>query len=435
MSCEQQNETSSTPKVAWVINPFDQLPNETDLPLRYWTLCRVLAEQGHEVIWWSSDFSHLSKTKRHPCPHTDGFAVRLIETPPYTKNISLARLRNHKAFGAGFYKNAITALKDGSLKAPDRMVVSLPPLGIAEQACKIRDYVNQSFPNNRSSNCQVVVDIMDAWPETFYRALPKWIPKQLKNGLLYPMHFSANQAYTKADKISAVGQTYLNLANQYLPENSTTLTHLCYHGTDLSRFQNIKQEATTPESVSKELQVVCLGSMNEGYDLSTVVQAVRKCKECGNISIHLHFAGTGSQEPELIKYCQEHQLLSRPVVVTFHGQLNKQSVNELLLNADLGLVTNKPETLVACPYKAAEYAAAGLPILSCLGGELGQLLRKYNAGSEYKEGDVEALHAAFEKYLSELGRLNRQASNARIMAEDLFDRNVTYLALADFISL
>ncbi|MGB0418771.1 MAG: glycosyltransferase, partial [Opitutales bacterium] len=242
-------------------------------------------------------------------------------------------------------------------------------------------------------------------------------------------------AYTKADKISTVGQTYLNLANQYLPENSTTPTHLCYHGTDLSRFQNIKQEATTPESVSKELQVVCLGSMNEGYDLSTVVQAVRKCKECGNISIHLHFAGTGSQEPELKKYCQEHQLLSRPVVVTFHGQLNKQSVNELLLNADLALVTNKPETLVACPYKAAEYAAAGLPILSCLGGELGQLLRKYNAGSEYKEGDAESLHAALEKYLSELGRLNRQASNARIMAEDLFDRNVTYLALADFISL
>ena len=114
MSCEQQNEISSTPKVVWVVNPFDQLPNETDLPLRYWTLCRVLAEQGNEVIWWSSDFSHLTKTKRRPCPDTDGFAVRLIETPPYTKNISIARLRNHKAFGVGFYKNAITGLKNGS---------------------------------------------------------------------------------------------------------------------------------------------------------------------------------------------------------------------------------------------------------------------------------------------------------------------------------
>ena len=76
----------------WIINPFDQLPNETDVPLRYWTLCRMLAEQGNEVIWWSSDFSHLSKKKRQPCPPTDGFSVRLIETPPYHKNIGFARL-------------------------------------------------------------------------------------------------------------------------------------------------------------------------------------------------------------------------------------------------------------------------------------------------------------------------------------------------------
>ena len=433
MSCEQQNEISSTPKVVWVVNPFDQLPNETDLPLRYWTLCRVLAEQGHEVIWWSSDFSHLAKTKRNPCPDTDGFSVQLIETPPYAKNISLARIQNHRTFANRFHKTAMQALQSGKLAPPESIVVSLPPLGVAEQAFNIRNYVNQSLPNNHNSNCQVVVDIMDAWPETFYRALPKWIPKQLKNALLYPMHFSAKQAYTKADKISAVGQTYLNLANQYLPENSTTPMHLCYHGTDLSRFQNIKQEATTPESASKELQVVCLGSMNEGYDLSTVVQAVRKCRESGNRSIHLHFAGTGSQEPELKKYCQEHQLLSHPAVVTFHGQLNKQSVNELLLNADLGLVTNKPETLVACPYKAAEYAAAGLAILSCLGGELGQLLAHWNAGTEYKEGDVESLHAAFENYLFNLNILNRHSANARKMAEALFDREQTYVKFADFI--
>ena len=237
---------------------------------------------------------------------------------------------------------------------------------------------------------------MDAWPETFYRALPKWMPPIIQKTILYPLHRSAKQAYTKADKISAVGQTYLDLANQYLPENSTTPMHLCYHGTDLSRFQNIKQKARKPESASKELQVVCLGSMNEGYDLKTVVQAARKCKETGDLSIHLHFAGTGSQEPALKKYCQEHHLLSQPAVVTFHGQLDKQSVNELLLNADIGLVTNKPETLVACPYKAAEYAAAGLPILSCLGGELEKLLCQYNAGSEYKEGDVDSLYIAFQ---------------------------------------
>lgn len=399
----------------------------------------MLAEQGNKVIWWSSDFSHLKKATRQECPDTDGFSIRLIKTPPYRTNISLARLKNHKAFASGFCEIAMAELQSKQLEAPNRIVVSQPPLGVAEQAFKIRYFVNKKQNKDThnptiTSRCEVIVDIMDAWPETFYRALPKWMPPIIQKTILYPLHRSAKQAYTKADKISAVGQTYLDLANQYLPENSTTAMHLCYHGTDLSRFQNIKQEARKPESASKELQVVCLGSMNEGYDLKTVVQAARKCKETGDLSIHLHFAGTGSQEPALKQYCQEHQLLSHPAVVTFHGQLDKQRVNELLLNADIGLVTNKPETLVACPYKAAEYAASGLPILSCLGGELGQLLRQHNAGSKYKEGDVDSLYTAIQRCEKDRVLLSKQSQNVQKMAEHLFNRDHSYQTLMHFMT-
>jgi hypothetical protein len=114
-------------KIVWIINPFDQLPNESDVPLRYWSLCRTFAALGHEVIWWSSDFSHLTKTKRTPCPNTDGFSVRLIETDPYSKNISFARLKNHRQFAHRFYQQAMAELKNGQLQAPDRIVVSQPP--------------------------------------------------------------------------------------------------------------------------------------------------------------------------------------------------------------------------------------------------------------------------------------------------------------------
>ena len=72
-------------------------------------------------------------------------------------------------------------------------------------------------------------------------------------------------------------------------------------------------------------------------------------------------------------------------------------------------------------------------MISCLGGELGQLLRKYYAGSEYKEGNVESLHAAFENYLCNLNILNRHSANARKMAEALFDREQTYTNFANFI--
>ncbi|MGC9453034.1 MAG: hypothetical protein ACP5I4_16490 [Oceanipulchritudo sp.] len=48
----------------WIINPFDELPGDTDIRHRYWALAETLAEMGHTVTWWSSDFSHRHKRYR-----------------------------------------------------------------------------------------------------------------------------------------------------------------------------------------------------------------------------------------------------------------------------------------------------------------------------------------------------------------------------------
>ena len=449
----------------WILNPFDQLPNETDVPLRYWSLCKAFATQGHEVTWWSSDFSHLTKSKRAPCPDTDGFAVRLIETPPYSQNISFARLKNHKAFADGFYRDALAALQSGKLEAPDRIVVSLPPLGIAEKAFKIRDFIQQSSPIHHPATtaaCEVVVDIMDAWPETFYQALPKPLRKLLGALLLAPLHRSARRAYQDADKISAVGQSYLDLAASYLGYPPSALNHLaageaqssqatpakpmflCYHGTDLERFQRFKtkhpeegrtaasRSAVTTQSSSpnKPLKAVYLGAMGQGYDLMTILKVAARWKAEGRFPVQIHFAGTGAQANQLMTYSKSLMTEER---IVFHGLLDKDAVNELLLSSDLALVPNRPDSLVACPYKAGEYAAAGLPMLSCLTGELNQLLSEWNAGSKYTEGDAASLQAAFERYLTNRELLNQHSQNAREMAETLFDRNQTYAALAEFM--
>jgi hypothetical protein len=96
-------------------------------------------------------------------------------------------------------------------------------------------------------------------------------------------------------------------------------------------------------------------------------------------------------------------------------------------------VPNRLGSLVACPYKAGEYAAAGLPMLSCLGGELGDLLDRWKAGSRYNEGDAASLQAAFKNVSENLDLLNQQRLNARNMAEALFDRSRAYPKLAEFI--
>jgi hypothetical protein len=72
-------------------------------------------------------------------------------------------------------------------------------------------------------------------------------------------------------------------------------------------------------------------------------------------------------------------------------------------------------------------------MLSCLTGELNQLLSEWNAGSKYTEGDAASLQAAFESYSTDPEVLKQQSLNARNMAEALFDREKTYAELAAFI--
>lgn len=412
----------------WIVNPFDQLPNETDVPLRYWSLCKTFATQGHDVVWWSSDYSHLTKTKRKPCLDTGGFSIRLIETPPYKKNISFARLRNHKAFADGFYREAMKSMGNKELEVPDRIVVSLPPLGVAEQAFKIRDWINHSLSTASSGGCQVVVDIMDAWPETFYQVLPNYLRKHLGAVLFANMHRSARRAYQGADKITAVGQSYLDLANSYVAGTRTPPMHLCYHGAELSRFST---DSATTRCSNTPLKAVYLGAMGSGYDLQTILELAARWRAEKRFPFQIHFAGSGPKEPQLIK--RSKSLISEGRVV-FHGQIGRDAVDQLLATANLALVPNRPGSLVACPYKAGEYAAAGLPILSCLGGELGELLKHWNAGSGYKQGDVESLHNAFENYLLNPDLSRQQSLNARKMSEALFDRQICYPQLTTFIT-
>ena len=91
----------------WLCNPFDNLVEEGARPQRYALLAAEFARRGHAVTWWTSDFSHARKARRAaadgtPLPHAyanaQGVFMRLVATPPYTRNVSLRRVRSHRAF-------------------------------------------------------------------------------------------------------------------------------------------------------------------------------------------------------------------------------------------------------------------------------------------------------------------------------------------------
>ena len=48
----------------WIVNPFDNLPLEGYRPQRYWLMAQAFAAAGHDVVYWTSDFSHANKAPR-----------------------------------------------------------------------------------------------------------------------------------------------------------------------------------------------------------------------------------------------------------------------------------------------------------------------------------------------------------------------------------
>lgn len=338
----------------WMVNPFDNLPAEGMRPQRYWLMARAFARAGHRVVLWSSDFSHATKAKRRFVREVDdGFAVRLVPTRGYAKNICLARILSHRRLAEDWLR---LAMKEDA--KPDVIIASTPPLGLCDAARRFAGEADALF----------VADIMDAWPETFYRVAPKC--------LFAPLRRIARRIYTKADAISAVSKRYIELAASY---GATSPTHCCNHGIEIGERGTGNRVQGT---VDKE-RIVYAGAMGMSYDLETVIDAVRGMDEAT-----LDIAGGGPKESAL------RERASGCARIRFHGYLGDEELRALLASSSIGVVPMFPDSCVGIPYKLADYAAAGLKVVESLGGEAGEIVARYKAGLHYEAGNAESLREA-----------------------------------------
>jgi glycosyltransferase involved in cell wall biosynthesis len=119
--------------------------------------------------------------------------------------------------------------------------------------------------------------------------------------------------------------------------------------------------------------------------------------------------------------------------LTVHGLLGRREYVRLLDRCEVGLVCVKPESMVAMPYKAGDYAAAGLALVNSLPGELQDLIDRYDAGVGYAAGDAASLAQAIAGLAADRRRLFAMRQAARRLAERELDREQTYAAFADWI--
>lgn len=368
----------------WIVNPFDNLPPEGNRPQRYWLMSAAFARAGHDVTLWTSDFSHSRKARRamDPAFPDPGFRVKTVPTLSYGANICLSRVWSHLVLARRWARLAAAE------ERPGLVVASSPPLSLCAAARRFCGARGVPF----------VVDVMDAWPETFERVAPRL--------LLAPFARTARANYRAADAISAVSERYIDLVRSY---GATAPARLFYHGIE------IRAAAVSPPAEARgdgTFTIAYAGSMGASYDLATVIEAVK-----GMDGVRLELAGTGPQEPGL------RALAAGCGRIVFHGYVGDAELRAMLARANAAVVPMFPASCVGVPYKLADYAAAGLPVLNSLEGETARLIDENGAGASYSAGDAKSFARALER-LRRMDASRLRAGAARLAR--LFDADFVY---------
>ena len=330
----------------WLQNPFDNLPSEGRRKQRYWLMAEAFVAAGHEVVLWTSDFSHATKRPRVAAPVSPArITVRLVPTRPYAKNVSLARLRSHADYARTWER-----LARAEAQRPDLIVASLPTISGAEAAVRLA----------RHFGARLVVDVQDAWPETFERLAPRGL-RWLARLLLAPLRRRARRTYRAADLVTGVCDRYRVLVGR-----------ADYH----RAYLGIEASAPAAREGHEGLALVYAGNLGVSYDLATIVAAVR-----ADETLTLDVAGSGDFACDCPR-------------VRFHGLLDQASLARLFARCDVGVVPMRDDSWVGVPNKLFDYAAAGLRIVSSLRGETEALLARHGLGVCYAAGDPAALARA-----------------------------------------
>lgn len=405
-----------SPLSIWLANPFDDIPGEGLPPQRCWTLARMLAARGHEVVWWTADYSDRRKARRTlpaRLEEQESFDMRLVPVRGYARSISLARLRSDRDFGEGFERMAAGEVAAGTLDRPDLIVATVPPLDGGDAASRLA----------RRLDAAVVIDLVDLWPEACERFVPgpTWLRRFLSPLLLGGMLKRREKLLATADGLSSSDHALVEAAT------GRSDAHVCGLGAYVEEFA--VRPAT--EASGRPIECVFAGPLEAGQDFDALVAAAKLLAQSGTPA-RLHVAGTGSLEDRLRSAAMAMAPTDTCRLVV-HGLLDRAAYRRLLSQCDVGLVIASPSTAAAVPYAACDFAAAGLAIVSCLPGELADAIDRHRAGILYEAGNAASLARAIREFTGNPGRLSENGRGARRLAEAEFSREKIYARFADWL--
>ncbi len=391
----------------WMINPYGAAPDEGWAPYRFTLAARALADRGHSVTWWTSAFSHHRKRERATPWQERTFGermrVRFVPALPYRRNISFRRLLSESAFAFRTWRHAVR-----ESERPDVIVAADPPqlAGFAATCLGKRFGV------------PVVLDCLDLWPEMFLEPIPGAV-RPLARLLLLPLYALRRYDFARAAAVIYSAETYRRelegLARDARQETIAI-------GVELGEPPAVR----TPASAAAGLRAVYAGTLGEAYDIETLLAAAAILAKKGS-DARIAFFGEGPLRGKV------EEAASNPGgIVSYGGVVPAIELRSRYAQFDSGLLPYAAGSTVASPVKLFDYLAAGLPVVTSLGGEVRDLLEGAGAGAFYRAGDAAGLASLIEELAADPERRAAMGERAAALARN-FDAARLYERYAEIV--
>jgi glycosyltransferase involved in cell wall biosynthesis len=377
-------------------------------------LAAELRRRGHDVTWWSSNFDHVSKTRRFPADTTveldDGVHLHLLDGGTYRSNVSLARIRHNREIARAFARQAQVE------PAPDVMFVCVPTLELGQEAVRLAGRLG----------VPCIADVRDRWPDIYLTASPAAL-RPMVRALLGVEYRRAGEIFRSVNSLVAVSEEYLHWAAD-LSRRTLTPADGVY---PIGFPQSAQPIGTLPDALAARVDratsvVTFAGTFGSSYDLETVIDAAREFAPFHGEDVLFVLAGSGDRFAGI-----ERRSAGLPNVA-LPGWLVGGALGDLLRRSTVGLAAYHVEATQSLPNKLFEYWAAGLPVVNSLGGEARLLVDANGLGVNYVAGDVGSLTGALTSLLQATDAEARRRRVCAFFAGNYAEESI-YPRLADHI--
>jgi glycosyltransferase involved in cell wall biosynthesis len=363
-----------------IVNCFDTFEDRIDL------LHDFFIKKGYDVTIIQSNFRHFKKIHRTESKQDFIF----VETKPYYKNMSLARVTSH-------YRYAMKAFKVVEEIKPDLLYVIVPPNSLAKFASEYK---------KKYSSVKLVFDLMDLWPETMpVGKIKDWPPFTFWRSM-------RDNSLKFADFVITECNFYQSIMKDVLKDLKTETVYLAKKEIEIDSHLVLN---------TNEIHLCYLGSINNIIDIREIKSLIKTIHEMKPITLHV--IGDGESKDNLID-----EINSTGATVKYHGTLyNPQEKQDVFDKCHFAINIMKDSVCVGLTMKSIDYFQHGLPILNNIKADTTEIVERYKVGFNVSHENIrEVAHKVTNADMEELIEMRRRAKQVflNLFSQKAFEKTM-----------